>query len=75
METVETKEEIRDIVRVLDIAVHDIKNLQEQIKEVKQDMRDMRQEIRELRKELNVKFQWMIGLLIGSWITIILTQY
>jgi len=54
-----TKEEWRQVLTRLDILEH--------------DMVEVRADIKELRKDLNTKFQWMTGLLFGSWITIILT--
>lgn len=54
-----TKEEWRQVLTRLDILEH--------------DMAEMKSDIKELRKDLNTKFQWMIGLVFGSWITILLT--
>lgn len=47
--------------------------LERDMTEVKSEIRDLKSEFRELRKNLNARFQWMVGLLFASWITIILT--
>ncbi len=61
-----TKEEWRQVLTRLDILGRDMT-------EVKSEIRDLKSEFRELRKNLNARFQWMVGLLFASWITIILT--
>lgn len=61
-----TKEEWRQVLTRLDI-------LERDMTEVKSEIRDLKSEFRELRKNLNARFQWMVGLLFASWITIILT--
>jgi len=82
-----TKEEWRQVLTRLDILEHDMVEIKAALKRLEgridrlEDRMDrlegkidrLEDRFEGLRKEFDVKFRWIIGLLFGSWITIILT--